>query len=51
MTQDPVQIGYQAVALAVAAANGEEVADVDTGAKWYDATNIDDPDMATLVYD
>lgn len=51
VTQDPVQIGYQAVALAVAAANGEEVADVDTGAKWYDATNIDDPDMATLVYD
>ena len=51
VTQDPVQIGYQAVALAVAAANGEEVADVDTGAKWYGATNIDDPDMATLVYD
>ena len=51
VTQDPVQIGYQAVALAVAAANGEEVSDVDTGAKWYDATNIDDPDMATLVYD
>ena len=51
VTQDPVQIGYQAVALAVAAANGEEVADVDTGAKWYDATNIDDADTATLVYD
>lgn len=51
VTQDPVQIGYQAVALAVAAANGEEVADVDTGAKWYDATNIDDPDIAVLAYD
>ncbi|MGO5115732.1 substrate-binding domain-containing protein [Candidatus Avoscillospira sp. LCP25S3_F1] len=51
VTQDPVQIGYQAVALAVAAANGESVSDVDTGAKWYDSTNIDDPDMATLVYD
>lgn len=51
VTQDPVQIGYKAVELAVAAAKGEEVSDVDTGAKWYDATNIDDPDMATLVYD
>ncbi len=51
VTQDPVQIGYQAVALAVAAANGEEVSDVDTGAQWYDATNIDTPEMAVLVYD
>ncbi|MDR1704495.1 MAG: substrate-binding domain-containing protein [Clostridiales bacterium] len=51
ITQDPYSIGYMAVELAVAAANGEEVADVDTGAKWYDATNIDDPDIALLVYD
>ena len=51
VTQDPVQIGYQAVALAVAAANGEEVSDVDTGAQWYDATNIDTPEMSVLVYD
>ena len=41
VTQDPYQIGYQAVALAVAAANGEAVEDVDTGAQWYDASNID----------
>lgn len=51
VTQDPYQIGYQAVALAVAAANGEEVADVDTGAQWYDASNIDDEMIALLVYD
>ena len=50
-TQDPYQIGYQAVALAVAAANGEPVADVDTGAQWYDASNIDDEMIALLVYD
>ncbi len=51
VTQDPYQIGYKAVELAVKAANGEAVADVDTGAQWYNAENIDDPDIALLVYD
>ena len=51
VTQDPYQIGYQAVALAVAAANGAPVADVDTGAQWYDASTIDDEMIALLVYD
>ena len=41
VTQDPIQIGYQAVKLAVEAAQGKEVKDVDTGSKWYDAKNID----------
>ena len=51
VTQDPYQIGYQAVALAVAAANGEAVEDVDTGAQWYNAENIDDEMISLLVYD
>ena len=51
VTQDPYQIGYKAVELAVKAANGEAVADVDTGAQWYNAENIDNPDIALLVYD
>lgn len=51
VTQDPYQIGYLAIELAYKAANGEEVADVDTGAQWYTAENIDDPDIALLVYD
>lgn len=51
VTQDPYQIGYKAVEMAVAAARGEEVSDVDTGAQWYNADNIDDPDIALLVYD
>jgi len=51
VTQDPYQIGYKAVELAVKAANGETVADVDTGAQWYNAANIDDPAIALLVYD
>ena len=51
VTQDPYHIGYYAVEMAVAAANGEAVADKDTGAQWYDASNIDDDMIALLVYD
>ena len=51
VTQDPYQIGYLAVEMAVAAAKGETVADKDTGAKWYDASNIDSDDIKDLVYD
>ena len=51
VTQDPYHIGYYAVEMAVAAARGEEVADKDTGAQWYDASNIDDEMIALLVYD
>ena len=51
VTQDPYHIGYYAVEMAVAAAKGEAVADKDTGAQWYDASNIDNADIALLVYD
>ena len=51
VTQDPYQIGYKAVEMAVKAANGEAVSDVDTGAQWYNADNIDDEMIALLVYD
>ncbi|MEJ8735234.1 MULTISPECIES: ABC transporter substrate-binding protein [Mediterraneibacter] len=51
ITQNPVQIGYQAVDLAVKAAKGEEVSDVDTGALWYTAENIDDEEIAACLYE
>lgn len=51
MTQDPYQIGYKSVELAVKAAKGEAVADVDTGAQWYNAENIEDEMISMLVYD
>ncbi len=51
VTQDPYRIGYLAVELAYKAATGETVADVDTGAQWYTAENIDKPEIALLVYD
>ena len=51
VTQDPYQMGYQAVELAVKAAKGETVADVDTGSHWYDASNLDNEDISILLYD
>jgi ribose transport system substrate-binding protein len=51
ITQDPYQIGYKAVELAYKAVNGESVSDVDTGAKFYNADNMDDPGIANLLYD
>ena len=45
------QIGYKAVEMAVMAAKGESVSDVDTGAQWYNAENIDDEMISLLVYD
>jgi ribose transport system substrate-binding protein len=51
ITQDPYNIGFQAVELAYKAVKKEPVADVDTGAKFYDSTNMDQPDIAKLLYD
>ena len=51
VTQDPYQIGYKSVELAVKAAKGENVSDVDTGAQWYNAENIEDEMISMLVYD
>ncbi|OYO59616.1 hypothetical protein CG709_18430 [Lachnotalea glycerini] len=51
VTQDPVAIGRNLVELAVKAAKGETVADVDTGCKWYTANNMDDADIAPNLYD
>ena len=51
VTQDPYRIGYLAIELAVKAANGEAVEDVDTGAQWYTKDNIEDEMISMLVYD
>jgi len=51
ITQDPYNIGFKAVELAYMAVKGQPVADVDTGAHFYDSTNMDDPAIAQLLYD
>lgn len=52
VTQDPYQIGYKAVALAVDAINGKPAASkiIDTGAKWYNAEALKDSSISELVY-
>ncbi|MGO5051668.1 substrate-binding domain-containing protein [Lachnospiraceae bacterium LCP25S3_G4] len=51
VTQDPLSIGRKTVELCVAAAKGEKVEDVDTGAQWYNADNMKDDDIAPNLYD
>jgi ribose transport system substrate-binding protein len=51
ITQDPYSIGYKAVELAFQAYSGKSVADVDTGAKFYNKDNMDDADIEGLLYD
>ncbi len=52
ITQNPVGIGYETVKAAVSAAKGEPVeTNIDTGFYWYDATNIDAPEIAAVLYD
>jgi len=51
ITQDPIGIGYKAVEAAVKAVKGETLPlFIDTGFHWYDATTIDDPVIAALLY-
>lgn len=52
ITQNPVGIGYETVRAAVAALNGEELPEIiDTGFFYYTADNIDDPEIAAVLYD
>jgi ribose transport system substrate-binding protein len=51
ITQDPYMIGYLSVELAYQAYKGQAVADKDTGCHFYDSTNMDQPDIAKLLYD
>ena len=51
VTQAPVAMGEKLVELCVAAANGETVADVDTGCQWYTAENMNDAEIAQNLYD
>ena len=51
ITQDPMNMGRKTVELAVKAAKGETVEDVDTGCQWYTAENMDDANIAPNLYD
>ncbi|MEO8838206.1 MAG: ABC transporter substrate-binding protein [Herbaspirillum sp.] len=52
ITQNPVGMGAQIVDSAIAALTGQKQDKViDTGFEWYDASNVDDPKIAPLLYD
>ena len=52
ITQNPVGIGYETVKAAVMTIKGESVpAIIDTGFFYYDVTNIDDAEIAAVLYD
>ena len=51
ITQDPQQIGFLSVETAIKAARGEEVHDISVPFHFYDAANIDDPEIASCLYE
>lgn len=52
ITQNPIGIGYKAVEAAVMALRGEELSEtIDTGFYYYDASNIDDEEIAAVLYE
>ncbi len=52
ISQDPIGIGYKAVEAAVKARDGEELEkNIDTGFIWYDASTMDDEDVAAVLYE
>lgn len=51
IAQDPYQMGYQAVNHAAQAARDESVEDLRVDAVWYDAGNIDTPQIALVAFD
>lgn len=52
ITQNPVGIGYKTVEAATKALKGEKIDKViDTGFFYYDKLNMDDPKIATVLYD
>ncbi|MFN3723410.1 MAG: ABC transporter substrate-binding protein [Paracoccaceae bacterium] len=52
ITQSPVGMGYETVKAAIAASKGEELPKtIDSGFAWYDATNMDAPEIAAVLYD
>ncbi len=52
ITQNPVGMGEELVRAAMAAIDGEELPEkIDTGFFWYDKSNIDDPEIAAVLYE
>ena len=44
-------MGYEGLKLCVDAVNGKSVEDIDAPAVWYDYSNMEEPDIAKILYD
>jgi len=52
ITQSPVKMGYETVKAAIMAINGQELPKIiDSGFAWYDAENMEDPDIKSNLYE
>lgn len=52
ITQDPITMGYLAVVSAYQAYKGESLPEkIETGFRWYDRSNMDNPDIRSLLYE
>lgn len=51
ITQDPYKMGYETVMSCIAASNGESVSDMPLNGVWYNAANMNDAAIDTLLYD
>ncbi|MBP3634480.1 MAG: ABC transporter substrate-binding protein [Oscillospiraceae bacterium] len=53
ITQNPVAMGYKTVEAAVKLMNGEDLGTnfIDSGFAWYNAENMDSPEIAPCLYD
>ena len=52
ITQNPIGIGYETVKAAVQVIDGETPKkSIDSGYFWYDKSNIDDPEIAEVLYE
>lgn len=51
VAQDPFAMGYEGLKICIDAVNGKEVENLDAPAVWYDHTNMEEPDIAKILYD
>lgn len=51
VAQDPFTMGYEAMMMAVNVLQGGEASDIVIPAVWFDASNMDDPEVARILYD
>lgn len=52
VTQAPVRMGYETVVAAAKAIHGQELPKIiDSGFAWFDAENMDDPEIADNLYE